>query len=322
MPELPDIAVYVEVLGHRAIGRRLTSVRVKGPFLVRSVEPGIEEFEGRACTTIERLGKRIVFGFEGDLFLVLHLMIAGRLLWKAAGTRATGKIDLASFEFEGAASGNGGDGGDGNDGGVLLLTEAGTKKRASLYGVRGRDALREHDRGGLEVMTCEREAFGRALTRENRTLKRALADPRSFSGIGNAYSDEILHAAKLSPIKLTRAMTGEEVDRLYASCRATLGAWIERLRREFELDKPPGRFPRAGEITAFRPEFAVHGKYGQKCPVCSDPVQRIVHAENETNYCATCQTNGKVLADRSLSRLLKDDWPRTVEEWEGEFGEG
>lgn len=269
--------------------------------MLRTFDPPVDAAEGKRVVSVERLGKRILLGLEPDLFLVVHLMIAGRLLWKAAGTKPKGKIDLASFDF--------------GDAGVLVLTEASPKKRASLHVLRGREALAAHDRGGIDVLRCSLAEFGAVLTGENRTLKRRLTDPRAFSGIGNAYSDEILHAARLSPVKLTGSLKSEEIGRLHESTVRVLQDWIKRLRAEFA-----NRFPGVGEITAFRPEFAVHGKYGKPCPVCGSPVQRIVHAENETNYCATCQTGGKVLADRSLSRLLKEDWPRTIEEWESDVG--
>ncbi|MBX3381822.1 MAG: hypothetical protein KF805_17140 [Phycisphaeraceae bacterium] len=301
MPELPDIEAYLAALRPRVVDRVLTGVAIKGPFLLRTFDPPVEEVEGKRVVSVGRLGKRIALGLESDLFLVVHLMIAGRLLWKSAGTTPKGKIDLAAFEFENA--------------GVLVVTEASPKKRAALHVVRGREALRALDRGGIDVLSCSADDFARTLIAENRTLKRRLTDPRAFSGIGNAYSDEILHAARLSPVKLTGTLKPEEIARLHECTVCVLGDWIARLRIQFA-----DRFPGVGEITAFRPEFAVHGKYAKPCPVCASPVQRIVHAENETNYCATCQTGGKVLADRSLSRLLKDDWPRTIEEWESDVG--
>lgn len=303
MPELPDIEAYIGALRPRVVGRALSRVTIKGPFLLRTFEPPIEDAEGKSVVRVERLGKRIVLGLADELFLVIHLMIAGRLLWKSPGARPTGKIDLASFEFA--------------DSGVLVLTEASPKKRASLHVLRGRASLEAEDRGGIDVLLCTLAEFAGALVAENRTLKRRLTDPRAFSGIGNAYSDEILHAARLSPVKLTRALGADEVERLFAGTKSVLSEWSNRLLSQFK-----DKFPGVGEITAFRPEFAVHGKYGKPCPDCGNPVQRIVHAENETNYCATCQTGGKVLADRSLSRLLKDDWPRTIEEWENEIGSG
>jgi len=301
VPELPDIEAYLSALRPRVVDRLLSRIVIKGPFLLRTFEPPADAAEGKRVVSVERIGKRIVLGLEADLFLVIHLMIAGRLLWKAAGTKPTGKIDLASFDF--------------GEAGVLVLTEASPKKRTSLHVIHGRDALAAQDRGGIDVLACSPDDFGRVLIHENRTLKRRLTDPRAFSGIGNAYSDEILHAARLSPIKLTGSLKPDEIARLRESTVRVLKVWIDRLRAEFK-----DRFPGVGEITAFRPEFAVHGKYGKPCPDCGSPVQRIVHAENETNYCAICQTGGRVLADRSLSRLLKEDWPRTIEEWETDVG--
>jgi len=305
VPELPDVTVYCEALRPRVVegGRRLQRLRIISPFILRSTDPSPETLESRRVVAVSRIGKRIVLEFENDLFLVLHLMIAGRLRWFDAPARASKppRIVLATLDF---------------DSGILWITEAGTTKRASLHIVQGRDALASFARGGLDVLTCSPAAFASALRSENRTLKRALSDPRLFDGIGNAYSDEILHAARLSPLALTSRLTDEESSRLHAAARDTLSHWIDRLRRDFGLDHPPGRFPGSGEITAFRPGFAVHGRFGLPCPVCNAPVQRIVYSENETNYCARCQTGGKVLADRSLSRLLKDDWPRTIEEWE------
>ena len=294
MPELPDVTVYVEALERRAIRSRLEKLRLESPFVLRSVAPAPSELEGRLATGVRRLGKRIVLEFEDELFAVIHLMIAGRLRWRERGSKGVGRIALAAFEFSN---------------GVLWLTEAGSKKRASLHLVRGATQLAEHDPGGLDVMECELADFERALRRENHTLKRALTDPHAFSGIGNAYSDEILHAAKLSPLLWTSRATPEEVERLFHATRETLRAWIERLRSQ-----AGDAFPE--EVTAFRPEMAVHGRFRQPCPVCGAPVQRIAHADNEFNYCARCQTGGKVLADRALSRLLKNDWPRTIEEWE------
>ena len=302
MPELPDILIYVEALRARVLNQPLERVRIVSPFLLRTVEPPLAALEGRPVTDVRRLGKRIVFGFgragaDDDLFLVLHLMIAGRLRWLAPEAKLPGKIALARFDFPA---------------GTLALTEAGTKKRAALHAVRGEAALAAHDPGGLEVLDADAAAFAAALRRENHTLKRALTDPRLFSGIGNAYSDEILHSAGLSPIALTGKLTDAEIERLHAATQRTLQHWIDTLRRQFA-----DRFPGPGEVTAFRPDFAVHGRYGQPCPACGGPVQRIRYAENETNYCPGCQTGGRLLADRSLSRLLKDDWPRTVEELEG-----
>jgi formamidopyrimidine-DNA glycosylase len=291
MPELPDIELYIEALRRHVLGERLTSVRLASPFLLRSVEPALTEVGGRDVVGLRRLGKRIVFELDGGLFMVLHLMIAGRLRWKAPGVKIPRKLGLAAFDFPS---------------GSLLLTEAGTKKRASLYVVRGADELREHDPGGLEPLEADLAAFRTALTRERHTLKRTLTDPRLFSGIGNAYSDEILHRARLSPFKLSDALTEEESERLFEATRCTLSAWVERLRSEAGEDFPE-------KVTAFREGMAVHGRYGQPCPVCETPVQRIVYSGNEANYCAECQTGGKLLADRALSRLLKGDWPKTLE---------
>lgn len=296
MPELPDITVYVESLRDRIVGQRLERLRIKSPFLLRTVSPPVEEAQGRAVAEVSRLGKRIVVHLEGDIALVIHLMIAGRLLWKDPGRGPSGKIDLASFGFPT---------------GTLVLTEAGSKRRASLHVVSGAAGLAALDPGGIDVLAAQSAGFSAAIRRENRTLKRALTDPRLLSGIGNAYSDEILHAAGLSPVRLTSALTDEEVERLHGAAKRTLMEWTARLREEFR-----GRFPGQGEITAFRDGFAVHGRFGRPCPVCRTKVQRIVHAENETNYCPGCQTGGRVLADRSLSRLLKGDWPGTVEELE------
>ena len=294
MPELPDITVYVEALERRVKGERLLDIRLKSPFLLRSVQPPLESAKGKRVLGVRRLGKRIVFELEGDLYLVLHLMIAGRLKWREAGKKPVTKIDLAAFDF---ASG------------TLLLTEAGTKRRASLHLVAGRDGLAAFDRGGLEVLDATLDEFSERLTSESHTVKRALTDPRLFSGIGNAYSDEILHRARLSPVKLTRRLTLQEIETLYTATRAILTEWTERLRGE-----TAGEFPE--KVTAFREEMAVHGRYGQPCPVCGTAVQRIRYADNETNYCPTCQTDGRLLADRALSRLLKEDWPRSIEELE------
>ena len=294
VPELPDVTVYIEALTPRVVGERLGRVRVRSPFLLRSVEPPLTAIFGKKVTGLRRLGKRIVFGFEDDLFLVLHLMIAGRLHWKPAGTKIQGKVGLAAFDFPR---------------GTLTLTEASTRKRASLHVVRGEAALAEHDRGGIEVLDADLAAFRSALTRERHTLKRTLTDPRIFSGIGNAYSDEILHRARLSPVRMTTQLDDAETARLFAAVQETLREWTERLRRATGEEFPEG-------VTAFRPEMAVHGRYREPCPVCGTPVQRIQYAENETNYCPRCQTEGIVLADRSLSRLLKDDWPKRIEELE------
>lgn len=294
MPELPDVTVYLEALERRVIGRVLEQVRLADMFVLRTAVPPIDSLAGRTVETLRRLGKRIAFGFEGDRWLVLHLMIAGRLQWADAGEKATARNVLAEFRLAN---------------GTLTLTEAGTKRRAALHVVDGAAGLAAHDRGGIDVLTCSMEDFSAALTRENHTLKRTLTDPSVFSGIGNAYSDEILHAAKLSPVALSQKLGREEIARLHATAREVLAVWTDRLRRE-----AAGGFPR--KVTAFHPEMAVHGKFGQPCPVCGTAVQRIVYAENEVNYCPRCQTGGKLLADRSLSRLLKQDWPRTIEEAE------
>jgi formamidopyrimidine-DNA glycosylase len=294
MPELPDLVVYIEALERRIFGQPLERIRLASPFLLRSVEPPLAEAFHKKVLRLSRLGKRIVFELEGDLYLIIHLMIAGRFHWKPAGTKVPGKLGLAAFDFPS---------------GTLILTEAGTKKRVSMHLVRGKTALEDHERGGLEVLDADLASFREALARENHTLKRSLTDPRLFSGIGNAYSDEILHAAKLSPVKQTRQLSDEELERLYHATRKTLRDWVERLRREAGENFPE-------KVTAFRKDMAVHGKYKKPCPVCGSPVQRIVYAENETNYCAKCQTGGRRLADRALSRLLKEDWPRTLEEVE------
>jgi formamidopyrimidine-DNA glycosylase len=294
MPELPDVTVYIEALRERILNQPIQRIRVASPFILRSFEPPIREAQGKKVLRLRRLGKRIVCELEDELFLIVHLMIAGRFHWKPKGAKIARKYGQAALDFPN---------------GTLLLTEAGTKKRASLYLVRGEESLREHDPGGLEVFGASLDSFREALTRENHTLKRVLTDPHVFSGIGNAYSDEILHRARLSPIRLTQHMTKAEVETLYHAVRETLDEWIERLRKETGKNFPE-------KVTAFRPEMAVHGKYRKPCPVCGSPVQRIVHAENETNYCAQCQTGGKLLADRSLSRLLKEDWPRSLEEME------
>jgi formamidopyrimidine-DNA glycosylase len=294
VPELPDIQVYLDCLDARCRGRVLERLRVTGPSLLRSVDPPVAVAEGRKVVGLRRLGKRIAFALEGDLFLVFHLMIAGRLRWRERGTRPSRKTGLAALEF---------------DSGTLLVTEASTHKRATLHLVRGERALAEHDRGGLEVLEASAPEFRARIARENRTLKRALTDPRILSGIGNAYSDEILHRARLSPVKLTGRLSRAEVDRLYAATHETLEEWIARLRQQVGDGFPE-------KVTAFRPEMAVHGRYGKPCPSCDAPVQRIVYASNETHYCAACQTDGVLLADRALSRLLKKDWPRSLEELE------
>ena len=294
MPELPDIAVYLHALRPRVVGRQLERLRIASPFVLRSADPPIGDLARRTVTGVQRLGKRIVFAFDGEYFVVLHLMIAGRLHWKPAGAPIPRRAGLAACDFPN---------------GTLLLTEAGTKHRASLYVVRGKGALAQHDPGGLDVLGATLEQFRTALTREAHTLKRALTDPRLLDGIGNAYSDEILHAARLSPLRLTSQLTPEEGERLFRAVRETLSTWIERLRAE-----TGDGFPES--VTAFRDGMAVHGRFRQPCPVCGSPVQRIRYAANEVNYCATCQTGGRVLADRGLSRLLKDDWPRSLDEWE------
>ncbi len=294
MPELPDIVVYLEALQRLILHQRLNRLRVVAPSLLRTYDPPLSEVEGKVVRDLRRIGKRIAWELEGDLFVVIHLMIAGRLAWKEPEAPLPRKVGLAAFDFSA---------------GTLLLTEAGTKKRAGLWLLRGEEALAAQDRGGVEPLQATAEVFREALLRENRTLKRALTDPRIFSGIGNAYSDEILHRARLSPVQRTAGLSGEEVERLYEATRTSLREWVEALRSEVGEGFPT-------KVTAFRPGMAVHGKYGEPCPVCGSPVQRIVYADNETNYCATCQTGGKLLADRSLSRLLKEDWPRTLEELE------
>ncbi len=294
MPELPDIAAYITALEARVLGQPLERVRLASVFLLRTVAPPLESVEGRVVKEIRRIGKRIAIGVEGDLWLVLHLMIAGRLHWKPPQARLAGRQALAAFDFPA---------------GSLVLTEAGSKRRASLYVLRGEQALHDIDPGGVEIFSTDLEVFRAALTQENRTLKRALTDPRLVSGVGNAYSDEILHAAELSPITLTHKLKPEEWERLFAATRATLTLWIDRMKAEAAKAFPEN-------VTAFRPEMAVHGRFGQPCPRCGQKVQRIRYADNETNYCARCQTGGKVLADRSLSRLLGTDWPRTLDELE------
>jgi formamidopyrimidine-DNA glycosylase len=308
VPELPDIEDYRAALAARVVDATLTRTRIQGISLLKSYDPPVDALHGRVCTEVRRLGKRLVFAFTPDggdepLFAVLHLMIAGRLAWADPGAKVPGKVGLAAFDW--SAPGD-----PATAGGTLLLREAGTRKRASLHVVRGEAALAEHDRGGIEPLEADLEAFRTELSRERRTLKRALTDPRRFSGIGNAFSDEILHAAGLSPVKRTDQLDDAEVARLHEATQRVLRTWIDRLRAE-----TGDGFP--GKVTAFRPDFAVHGKHGEPCPVCGTPVQRIRYADNETNYCARCQTGGKVLADRSLSRLLKDDWPRSVDQLEG-----
>jgi formamidopyrimidine-DNA glycosylase len=294
VPELPDILLYLHALRPRIVGRRVTGVRLANPFLLRSIDPPLSAVEGRAIVDLHRIGKRIAIEAEGDLFLVIHLMIAGRFRWKEPGTKVPGKVGLLALDFEH---------------GTLILTEAGTKRQASLHVVQGRAALSQHDRGGLEVLDADAAAFKNALLRENHTLKRALTDPHLFSGIGNAYSDEILHAARLSPFKQTMSLTDGEVQRLFDATRVTLTQWVARLK-----DEAGDAFPE--KVTAFHEGMAVHGRYGQPCPDCGSPVQRVVYAANEANYCASCQTGGRLLADRSLSRLLREDWPRTLDELE------
>jgi formamidopyrimidine-DNA glycosylase len=292
MPELPDVAAYINALEPRIVGQPLERVRVANVFLVRTADPPLASVEGRVVRVLRRVGKRIAIGLDGDLWVVLHLMIAGRLHWRPPAAKLAGRNSLAAFDFPN---------------GTLVLTEAGTKRRASLYVLRGVESLETIDPGGIEVLDCDLAAFRRALTVENRTLKRALTDPRIVSGIGNAYSDEILHAAQLSPITLTHRLTLQEWERLLSATQSTLRLWIDRLR-----DETSGAFPE--HVTAFRKDMAVHGRFGEPCPRCGEPVQRIRYADNETNYCARCQTGGMLLADRSLSRLLKADWPRTLDE--------
>jgi formamidopyrimidine-DNA glycosylase len=294
VPELPDVEVYVEHLRRRIVGQVLENVRVRSPFLVRSVDPPLSSVVGGVARSVHRMGKRIVVGMKDDRFLVLHLMIAGRLRWREQGVKVPAKVGLAAFDF---ASGS------------LLLTEASTKKRASLHVVRGQEALRALDPGGVEPLECDVAAFGAVLRRENHTLKRALTDPHLLSGIGNAYSDEILWCAKMSPVRLTSALDDREVAVLHAATQSTLRAWTERLLRDTGEDFPEG-------VTAFREAMAVHGKYNQPCPSCGAAIQRIAYAANEANYCARCQTGGKLLADRSLSRLMHGDWPKTIDELE------
>jgi formamidopyrimidine-DNA glycosylase len=298
MPELPDILLYLHALRPRVVGHAVERVRLASPFLLRSIDPPLGSIEGRTIVDLHRIGKRVVFEADDEVFLVFHLMIAGRFRWKEKGAKIPGKIGLLAFDF---------------DHGTLLLTEAGTKRQASLHVVRGRKALAPHDPGGIQVLDVSLPEFAEALQAENHTLKRALTDPHVFSGIGNAYSDEILHAARLSPFKQTQSLSDAEVRYLFDATRATLETWIDRLKQQ-----TGDAFPE--KVTAFHEEMAVHGKFGKPCPVCGSPVQRIVYAANEANYCATCQTGGRLLADRSLSRLLRDDWPRTLEELEKRKG--
>src|SRR4051812_34863424 len=294
MPELPDVELYLSALRPRVIGRAVAHVRVASPFLVRTFDPPIAALEGKTVRALTRVGKRLVWAFDEDLFLVLHLMIAGRLRWREKGTAIPGKVGLAAFDFPD---------------GTLLVTEAGSRKQASLHLVRGADAVAAMDPGGADVFAMSRDAFAAALRSGNHTLKRSLTDPHLFSGIGNAYSDEILHAAQLSPVKLTHALADEEIARLFDATRTVLRQWLTRL-----LEETGDAFPE--KVTAFRPGMAVHGRFGKPCPRCGAPVQRIVYARNESNYCAPCQTGGKLLADRALSRLLREDWPKTLEDLE------
>jgi formamidopyrimidine-DNA glycosylase len=298
MPELPDVTVYIECLERRIVGQPLEHARVASPFLVRTFDPPLFTVEGKRVVGLRRLGKRIVWQLDDELFMVFHLMIAGRFRWRQRGVKVPGKIGLAAFDFPF---------------GALLMTEASSKKRASLHLVRGEEALAEHDPGGLEVLDTSLEQFAERLRSRNHTLKRALTSPRLFSGIGNAFSDEILHAARLSPLTWTSRLRDEEVARLYGATVETLRHWTEVMRAEVGDGFPD-------KVTAFKPGMAVHGRYKEPCPRCGAPVQRIVYAANETNYCAPCQTGGKVLADRVLSQLMKDDWPRTLEEWEERLG--
>ena len=294
MPELPDIVAYIHALESRIVAQPIQQIRLANSFLLRTAEPSITEVEGHTVRELRRIGKRIAIGVEGDLWLVLHLMIAGRLHWRQRGAKLAGRQSLAAFDFPN---------------GSLVLTEAGTKHRASLYVLRGEEGLESIDPGGIDIFAGDLTSFRDALSAENRTLKRALTDPRIVSGIGNAYSDEILHAARLSPIALTQKLKPEEWERLFTATRDTLKLWIDRLRSEAERGFPE-------KVTAFREEMAVHGRYGKPCPRCGEKIQRIRYADNETNYCARCQTGGKLLADRSLSRLLRADWPRTMDELE------
>jgi formamidopyrimidine-DNA glycosylase len=294
MPELPDIVAYMDALESRVLEQPVERIRLASPFLLRTVEPPLADVEGRVVRELRRIGKRIAMGVEGDLWLVLHLMIAGRLHWRERGAKLAGRQMLAAFDFPN---------------GSLVLTEAGAKRRASLHLLRGTDALESIDPGGIDIFASDLSTFRKTLTAENRTLKRALTDPRIVSGIGNAYSDEILHGAQLSPVTLTQNLTSDEWKRLFTAARGTLKLWMDRLRGEAGKGFPE-------KVTAFRPEMAVHGRYGKQCPRCGETIQRIRYADNETNYCPRCQTRGKLLADRSLSRLLRSDWPRTLDELE------
>jgi formamidopyrimidine-DNA glycosylase len=292
VPELPDVTVYLEALAERVEGHKLLRIRFANPFVLRTVTPATDELGARTVTALRRIGKRIVVELDGDYFIVIHLMIAGRFRWEASGARIPGKLGLAAFDF---------------DNGTLILTEAGSKRRASIHLVRGEAALREFDPGGIEVLDATLEQFAAALTRERHTVKRTLTDPHVFSGIGNSYSDEILHRARLSPVQMTTNLSKEEIARLFDATKTTLIEWTDRLRAERGTGFPE-------KVTAFRKGMAVHGRYNEPCPDCGTPVQRIRYAENETNYCARCQTGGKLLADRALSRLLKGDWPKSIDE--------
>jgi formamidopyrimidine-DNA glycosylase len=294
MPELPDITIYIEALQRRVVGQTLKRIRVRSPFLVRTFDPPLDSVEGKTVREVRRLGKRIALGFDDGIWMVLHLMIAGRLHWKPPNAKLPGKYALAAFDFAD---------------GTLLFTEAGSKHRASLHVVRGEEGLRAHDPGGLDVFACTLEEFAAAIRRENHTLKRTLTDPHVFDGIGNAYSDEILHRARLSPFVQTKKIADDEVGRLFDATREGLREWIDRLRAQAGEDFPE-------KVTAFRPDMAVHGKFGKPCPICGAKVQRIRYADNETNYCPGCQTEGRILADRSLSRLLRDDWPKHIDDLE------
>jgi formamidopyrimidine-DNA glycosylase len=294
MPELPDITAYLDALAPRVLGQPLERLRLGNPFIVRTIRPGSADLAGHLVLRLERIGKRIVFAFDSELFAVVHLMIAGRFRWREHGAAIPGKVGLAAFDFPT---------------GTLLLTEAGSRRQASIHIVEGEEAVKAFDPGGLEVMDANLDQFAARLTRHNHTLKRALTDPHIFSGIGNAYSDEILHAAQLSPMKLTSSLSQAEIQRLFDATQHTLGDWMTRLRAEARTAFPE-------KVTAFQKGMAVHGRFGQPCPVCGSPVQRIVYARNEANYCSRCQTDGRLLSDRALSRLLKEDWPRTLEELE------